>query len=128
MIKIHEFDPCVYPMKLWVCVDSSDEFKDELVKTFEMDEKETAKSIAINGVTTCETKLLSTNKKGVLVFCSNFELLTVSNIAHESVHVADCIFEYIGACSQDFSYANEPYAYLVGWAAECISKVEKGNI
>lgn len=116
-MKIHQFDPIIYPRLLWVCTTAN---KDEMLKNFKLNESELEKSLYINGVTTCKTELLSSGKFGVLVFCNNKKQLTISNIAHESVHVADCIFEDIGATGQDFSQGNEPYAYLVGWASECI--------
>lgn len=42
--------------------------------------------------------------------------------AHEAVHVADYIFDELGMYTQSFVNHNEQYAYLVGWAAGCISK------
>ena len=44
----------------------------------------------------------------------------VGSIAHESVHAADMMFQYIGQAPEDFDSRNEPYAYLVGWIAGCI--------
>ena len=41
-------------------------------------------------------------------------------VAHEAVHVADLIFESIGATTGCFSDGNEPYAYLVQWTAKNI--------
>lgn len=57
---------------------------------------------------------------GVLVSLED-ELVDVATIAHESVHVADAMFDYSGAVSQGFDDSNEPYAYLIGWVAGCIS-------
>lgn len=48
--------------------------------------------------------------------------------AHEAVHIADYIFEQLGMYSQQFHDNNEQYAYLVGWAAGCISKTIIKNI
>lgn len=53
------------------------------------------------------------------------ELITDDNIydtiSHESVHVADGFYEFTGATTQNLSEGNEPYAYLVGWIAGCMS-------
>lgn len=56
---------------------------------------------------------------GVLVAFQD-EDVSVKTIAHESVHVADAMFDWCGIYSQGFDESNEAYAYLVGWAAECI--------
>lgn len=55
------------------------------------------------------------------------EEIVAGDEAHEAVHVADYIFEQLDMYSQDFSSANEQYAYLVGWAAGCISKTIINN-
>ena len=62
----------------------------------------------------------TTGRYGVLVCLEDVDA-SVTTIAHESVHVADAIFDYSGATTQEFDYSNEPYAYLVGWIAGCIS-------
>ena len=118
--KIHEFDPVIYPRLLWVCANST---KQALVERFEINEKQTEESLEINGVTTTLVSDLETKKHGILVFCTSKKQLTISNIAHESVHVADAIFEAIQAVGEDFSVGNEPFAYLVGWAAGCMNQV-----
>ena len=61
----------------------------------------------------------STGRRGVLVvLLSNID---TNLIAHESVHVADYIFQETCMYTSDFRDGNEPYAYLVGWSAGCIS-------
>lgn len=119
---IHEFDPLVYPRLLWVCINAT---KAGLMERFSLDERETDRSFELHGAATCVTRCLASERYGILVFCQNRKFLTTSNIAHESVHVADAIFEAIGGTGQDFQQGNEPYAYLVGWAADCIGKALK---
>lgn len=60
------------------------------------------------------------NNVGVLVYITDKQDIAVSHIAHESVHVADYIFDFINSNTQTFADGNEPYAYTVGWAAGCI--------
>lgn len=58
--------------------------------------------------------------KGVIVFLEESELLDgycFEIAAHESTHVADIIWDIIGAIGEDSSQGNEPYAYLLGWIA-----------
>ena len=49
--------------------------------------------------------------------------MLVSDVAHESVHVASCIFD---DCNMTFGFSDgkdEHFAYLVGFAADCINQV-----
>jgi hypothetical protein len=43
-----------------------------------------------------------------------------NTIPHEATHVTDYIFDSLGLSADVFS-RNECYAYLLGWAASCIS-------
>jgi len=124
---IHQFDPVIYPRNLWVvigsiCIDTIKErFKidKDLSRDYEDNEK-------TKGGFTIKVFQLSNREQGVLVVIPRWNV-SVKTIAHESVHVADYIFEEIGACTQDFKYLNEQYAYLVGWAADCIGKALKNK-
>lgn len=44
-------------------------------------------------------------------------------MAHEASHVALGIFDYVGAEAK--AADSEPFAYLVGWAFDCLDKVRK---
>lgn len=74
-------------------------------------------------VNTCRTK--PDKKAGVLIRFKGKGALTVPNIAHEAVHAALEIFDYIGAGAD--AKNQEPFAYLVGWIADCIWKVKAGS-
>jgi len=125
---IHQFDPVIYPRYLWVvigsiCIDTIKErfsVDKDLARDYEDNEK-TKGGFAIKVVQ------LNTRNQGILVVIPK-RSASVRTIAHESVHVADYIFEEIGAYAQDFKYLNEQYDYLVGWAADCIDRVVKNKI
>ena len=58
--------------------------------------------------------------KGVIIFLEESELLDgycFEIAAHESTHVADIVWDIIGAIGEDSNQGNEPYAYLLGWVA-----------
>ena len=122
MVKIHEFDPVIYPLKLWVIVTDNDKELEELFD-IECDVTDFAnKNEAI--VFPCSLK--ENSKKGVCVVFQNKKYMNTKNIAHESVHIASVIFL---ECNVDMRFNNgldEHFAYLVGWAAECCEKVKKG--
>jgi len=119
--KIHEFDPVIYPRKLWVCVNAT---KESLCTTFEFDGTEAGieESLRKNSAAVCSVTRISDDSVGVLVFTAHKAWLIGSVIAHESVHVADYYFEGLSMTAQTFECGNEPYAYLVGWAAKCINQ------
>ena len=101
-MKIHEFDPVIYPRKLWVAV-STDRFE---------------------GVSECD------DTADAIVDCVRDKLqskdaVTIANIAHESSHMAMNIFDYIGA---KVDLANQAtFSYPVVWVAGCISQVRTGK-
>lgn len=129
--KIEMHDPVIYPRKLWV----SDSIEG-LNKTFifmkttdPYTENPTSYDSILNdseysdsGMITIPVMRMSNGLYGVLVIALDLEDITPDMIPHESVHVADYIYSQLGIFSQDFTEGNEAYAYLVGWAAGCISK------
>lgn len=127
--NIDEYDPKLYPRKLWVTTDINKLDKEFIFIDTEDNEEnisiyreilqdyEQNKSIAI----TCAVMNVANNELGVLVVLMNVDKVDTEVIAHESVHVADYFYEQLGLYSQDFSKGNEAYAYLVGWSAGCIS-------
>lgn len=118
--ELHEFDPVIYPRKVWVIVTGSetilrDNFKydGELRRAFDSSDAFVFgcqnKESLMNGVCVCFLKKSS---------------MSVKNIAHESVHIASQIFS---DCNMTMGFEDgkdEHYAYLVGWIAECCEKVK----
>ena len=105
-MKIHEFDPLIYPRKLWVAV-STDTFSDRFEGVSEWDD-------TADAIVDCVRDKLR-----------NLGGITIANIAHESSHIAMNIFDYIGA---KVDLANqETFSYLVGWVADCINQVRTGK-
>ena len=71
---------------------------------------------------------LDKSNNGVLVIFPSKKQMTVKTIAHESVHVATQIFS---DCNMGFSFEagmDEHFAYLVGWAADCMNNIRTGNV
>lgn len=122
-VTIHEFDPVIYPRKLWVIFTN-----DAKILTNNFDTKYKLdgfmdKSEAF--VFPCSHK--ESGKLGVCVVFMKHEYATIKNIAHESVHIASQIFS---DCNMNMGFEDgqdEHFAYLVGWAADCIYKVKRGK-
>lgn len=128
---VEKHDPVIYPRMLWVAdqlegldkiftftkvsnpyVENTDGYS-ELMENVEYDD---------SGMLTCPVIHKASNCYGVLVITLDLKNTTADMIPHESVHVADYIYQQLGIISQEFTEGNEAYAYLVGWAAGCISK------
>jgi hypothetical protein len=117
LVQIHEFDPVLYPRKLWVCFKVTREVLEERFSFVGNIEDNWFND---NGATTSMVNDKETNLGGLLVWTSSPKL-SVNHMAHEASHVANFIFDYIG----EDNNKGECYAYLVGWAAECIDKASK---
>lgn len=109
---IHEFDPCIYPRLLWVVKggsleDISDMFENEA-----------------GGAVTFPVRRRVDNRLGYCVwFPKAGDIRNLDWIAHESSHVALCIFNDVGALIT--FEGQEPFAYLVGWVFKCVDEVRK---
>lgn len=112
---LYEFDPQIYPRKLWVAVTKgtfSDVFDTELKELGEYDNAD------VNNVHHKEKDL-----GGLLIRFRSADEITAENTTHESTHVAIEIFDYIEARIDTNN--QEPFAYLCGWVAGCIEEVKQ---
>lgn len=122
---IHEFHPLIYPRRIWI-VKGSDKkiIKD---KFLERDGEEIVLKNEKGNESACTVfpyvKLRENDKYGYLVCVQSH--LSVGDIAHEYVHVATELFSEIGAIHTPDN--QEPFAYLVGWIADCIHQVITGK-
>jgi len=124
--KINEFDPVIYPRLFWVCLNADAKSLSDIFE-FNGDYNQLEKTINESYASTSIVKRKSDNRLGCIVFTNRKANITGSVTAHESVHVADALFQELGMMSQSFNDCNEPYAYLVGWAAKCINQARVGE-
>lgn len=126
---IHECNPIIYPFRLWVAVNPTFEEVSErfygldvnMEKVFiTQDQCAPDRFVVARTTTVCDKK---DGQTGALVSIYRRNDLKVSNICHESCHVADFACEQLGIKSRTFD-DGEAYAYLVGWIAECITGVK----
>lgn len=119
--KIYEFDPQIYPRKLWVTVGVPfEELKDEFEDLKPLDE-------SVDAQVDHAAKLKPSIKGGLLVRFADLEALKkFGNITHETIHVATGIFDYVEAYHDPKN--QEPFAYLCGWIAKCIEEVRQIEI
>lgn len=111
-IIVHQFDPEIYPRKLWVCFNATKEVLEEHLEFVGCIDPEWYKQAgAITSMATCKK-----TKCGGLVVWTKDSKMPVDYISHEATHVAQYIFEYIG----EDNLKGETFAYLVGWVAKQI--------
>lgn len=113
MTKIHQFDPQIYPRLLWVVVGETK--GDALADRFDVSDMDDCADARVDN---CGDKI--TGKGGIFVRFRSRKAATIGTVAHESVHAAMEIFRYVDACCDTEN--QEPFAYLVGWVADCIKK------
>lgn len=123
-MNIREFDPVIYPFRLWVIVGGTDKEISDLFLQYNGTDiedmgKETSKSEAF----AMPVMSKESNHYGVVVYFVNRRVMTCSVIAHESSHAAKFLFEHIGADIKE----HEPFEYVVGWIAGCCEKAKKNK-
>lgn len=123
-MDIREFDPVIYPFRLWGIVGGTDK---EITDSFLQYEGEEIESLD-KGISKSEAFAMpviskESNRYGVVVYFVNRRVMTCSVIAHESSHAAKFLFEHIGADVKE----HEPFEYVVGWIAGCCEKAKKNK-
>jgi hypothetical protein len=123
--QIHQFDPIIYPRKLWIVKGCgrkfiNDGFAERLGEEIVFDDNDGNEPVCtvFPGIMLKETR-----RYGYLVWIQSN--LSVGDIAHEAVHVAVELFRDMGAYLDPDN--QEPFTYLVGWIADCINQVKTGK-
>lgn len=120
MTKIHQFNPQIYPRLIWVCYSADTASLKEMFGDDIKDMDENA-----NAEVQCVVRQKPSKKGGVLIRFRTKADMTTDIIAHESVHAAIHIFDYTECCISNDN--QEPFAYLVGWIADCCQQVKSGK-
>lgn len=121
-VQFHEFSPVIYPRKLWVVITNDcNAIKEQFDYEYENELKDVMeKSEAF--VFPCTHK--ESRKLGVCVVFKNRGYMNVKTITHESVHIASNIFSDCNMTMGFDDCKDEHFAYLAGWAADCINQVK----
>ena len=121
-IQIHQFDPVIYPVKLFVVKNSTQEVIHENFQLPNGDSLNTDRHIGGYAFTynrIVENK--KTAKWGVLIRL--FGKQTASVMAHEATHAARVIWDWLG---ENITGA-EADAYLVQWIVDCLDQVNRNK-
>jgi hypothetical protein len=120
-IKIHRFDPELYPFKLWVTITNNGEvLADRFLDLDRKGKSEITSEDLVNAeAITYYAQERETGMKGMLVSFTDKRYMSVKNIAHEATHVARKAWDHMG----ESQTGEEADAYLVGWIAKCMEEV-----
>lgn len=124
MNNIYEFNPVIYPYKIWVVINKNtkvilDNFNDNSNEPIVDLENNTNHSAAF----AMEVIKKDTGKIGTILYFRNRASMRYELIAHESIHAGKNLFEYICA---DIN-PKEPFEYLVGWIAGCCEEAKRSG-
>lgn len=121
-IKIHQFNPEIYPFKLWVTItDNGEILADRFLDIDRKGKSEISSEDLVNAeAITYYAQERETGAKGILVVYTEKRYMSVKTMAHEATHVARKAWDHMG----ETSTGEEADAYLVGWVAKCIDEVK----
>lgn len=121
-VQIHQFDPVLYPRKLWVV-----KGKDAIASIQDMFQYNDGSEISLGDFVdkfyaiTMNVINKKTEDLGVLIWMKY--KTDVPSIAHEFVHFARYVFNDCGMTMGFEDGKDEHFAYLVGFCADCINQV-----
>lgn len=118
---IHQFDPVIYPVKLWVTITENLE---GIAERF--DQHPSGKKFNTSDASFLEAFVTQVTQKqygyvGFLIIFRKRKYCSIKTIAHEATHVARLLWDHIN----EGNTGTEADAYLVGWIADCVDKVLK---
>lgn len=130
--QIHEFNPQVYPFRLWVGVKVPFEEVTKFYNLCNMNEvaefKEDDYYSHSKARATCMPVVRKEdNRIGILCSIWDAKGMTIGDVTHESLHITDFLCEYLGIKSEGFD-DGEPRAYFAGWVANCIDQVKRRRL
>ena len=118
--RIFEFNPEIFPLKLFVVFTDSNDFLKENFRTSDGERFNfRINEIGNDANTFYYVKRTGSDENGIMLQFFTYEP-PMDYIAHESYHFARRLLEY---CNDEGS--NETYALLVGWAAKCVDNAMK---
>lgn len=123
MVTIHQFNPEIYPFKVWIVVTMNEDAIKERFNNGYNKELELNILTRNSRALTCQAVKKDTLDRGILTVFTNRKYMTVSTMAHESVHSASFMWDMMGETSLG-EIGEEANAYLVGWIAGCCEEVK----
>lgn len=102
----------LYPVNLYVT--TLDDWEDAKELRNDEPERDRPKLSSVMGATFLVREKYS-RAVGILIVLDDFHC---STLAHESIHYADAVYDYLSMNAEGYNEGNEQYAYLVTWCVE----------
>lgn len=116
---IHLFGNDQFPRRLYIVKKASYSWLKERFKCIDGEELEEYSREEAKAITYPDVEYVGTKEFGILIYI--LDKLSVSDCAHEAAHF---VLELYRAMGDEVSLHNqEVFAYLVGWATDCIHQV-----
>ena len=130
-VRIYEFNPQIYPFRLWVGVKVPFEEATKFYNLLNFNEVAEFKEDTYYSHSRARCSCMPVvrkedNRIGILCSIWDTKGMTIGDISHESLHVTDFLCGYLGIKCNSFD-EGEPRAYFSGWVANCIDRVRKGR-
>jgi len=125
-IELYEFDPKIYPYKLWIRIgvdfeNIKENFLDGEGEEIDGLESDTNKFQAF----TMKVMAKDFNSYGVLIcFRKKKDLSNYEIVAHECSHATKFLCEHTGIDLNE----HEPSEYVIGWMAKCCQKILRNKL
>ena len=125
MCKIYEFDPVIYPTKVWISIKPDIDDLDEVMYALDDDGETLAefpKDTFDANTAIAETVIVqrkSTNEEGCLVAILRPREMTPGVAGHEASHCTDWLCDTFGIYSHTFE-TGEARSYYLQWAEDSI--------
>ena len=118
---IHEFDPVIYPIKLYVAIGEISKTLSENFVRYDNGSEIQPMDDSMGLAATEKVRHKGTNRYGVAIIFGKKKDMNINYICHEACHAAKYMFDHINAEIEP----HEPFEYLVGWIAERVDSVKK---
>lgn len=130
---IHEFDPVIYPFRVWVAI--KPKVEDVSEKFFYLDTAMNCTPVTADDfyktrfdvATTYPMENKESGALGCFIAMWRPKDFVCGMIAHEASHVTDFLCEVLGVSGFTLE-SGESRAYFLGWVADCIDKVKRGKV
>lgn len=122
-IQIYQFDPVIYPVKLFVVKHPTLEvIKDNFEEYNGAEISYNIRSYSFAATYNTIVLKKDTQKYGVLVNLYRNKLES-SKLAHEATHVVEIVWDWLN----ENNYGKEANAYLLQWIVDCLDQVNKNK-
>lgn len=122
--RYYEYDPVIYPSKLWVCVGGC---ITDIAKIFDdkdgSDKLISKEDVEDSDALTFPAILHESMDYGVVVWLHKLSAVDDSTVTHEAIHAVNFMFSHLGV-ALDLEN-DESQAYLGGFIGSCIAKTLK---